>query len=125
MAIGKLKRYKSPGIGHIPTNSLKQKIEECVMRRINLLNMLGIKRNCLSSELLCLFIRRAIKQIILTIEAYYFCQLYIKFNPAPSCQSKIHTQRKLLGIVIVGFDVTGQLLIIYSAFVKYLRKKCE
>jgi hypothetical protein len=32
-------------------------------------------------------------------------------------------QRKLLGTISVGFDVTGQLLIIYSAFVKYLRKK--
>jgi hypothetical protein len=29
-------------------------------------------------------------------------------------------QRKLLGIFGVDFDVTGQLLIIYSAFVKYL-----
>jgi hypothetical protein len=34
-------------------------------------------------------------------------------------------QRKLLGIISVGFDVTGQLLIIYSAFVKYLRKTRE
>jgi hypothetical protein len=31
-------------------------------------------------------------------------------------------QRKLLGIISVDFDVAGQLLIIYSAFVKYLRK---
>jgi len=31
-------------------------------------------------------------------------------------------QRKLLGIISVEFDATGQLLIIYSAFVKYLRK---
>jgi hypothetical protein len=31
-------------------------------------------------------------------------------------------QRKLLGIISVDFDVTGQLLIIYSAFVKYLKK---
>jgi len=30
--------------------------------------------------------------------------------------------RKLLGIMNVDFDATGQLLIIYSAFVKYLRK---
>jgi len=27
-----------------------------------------------------------------------------------------------LGIIIVNFDATGQLLIIYVAFVKYLRK---
>ena len=32
-------------------------------------------------------------------------------------------QWKLFGIVSVGFDATGQLLIIYSAFIKYLRKK--
>ena len=32
-------------------------------------------------------------------------------------------QRKLLGIINVDFDITGQLLIIYSAFIKYLRKK--
>jgi hypothetical protein len=34
-------------------------------------------------------------------------------------------QRKLLGIISVDFDITGQLLIIYSAFIKYLRKKWE
>jgi len=31
-------------------------------------------------------------------------------------------QGKLLGIINVDCDATGQLLIIYSAFVKYLRK---
>jgi hypothetical protein len=31
-------------------------------------------------------------------------------------------QRELLGIFSVNVDATGQLLIIYSAFVKYLRK---
>jgi hypothetical protein len=34
-------------------------------------------------------------------------------------------QRKLLGIIGVGFDLTGQLLIAYSAFIKYLRKKWD
>jgi len=32
-------------------------------------------------------------------------------------------QRKLLGIISVDCDLAGQLLIIYSAFVKYLREK--
>jgi len=31
-------------------------------------------------------------------------------------------QRELLGIMTVDFDATGQLLIICSAFVNYLRK---
>jgi len=30
--------------------------------------------------------------------------------------------KKLLETITVDFDATGQLLIIYSAFVKYLRK---
>ena len=34
-------------------------------------------------------------------------------------------QTKLLGIIVVDFDLTGQLLIIYSAFNKYFRKKGE
>ena len=34
-------------------------------------------------------------------------------------------QRKLLGIINVDFEETGQLLTIYSAFVKYLRKKWQ
>jgi len=32
-------------------------------------------------------------------------------------------QRKLLGIINVDFDATGQVLIMYSALVKYVRKK--
>ena len=32
-------------------------------------------------------------------------------------------QGKLLGIINVDFDATGQLMIIYSAFVKYATKK--
>jgi hypothetical protein len=32
-------------------------------------------------------------------------------------------QRKLLGSISVDLDVTGRLLIIYSAFVKFLEKK--
>ena len=32
-------------------------------------------------------------------------------------------QMKLFGIIYVDFDITSQLLIIYSAFIKYLGKK--
>jgi len=31
-------------------------------------------------------------------------------------------QKKLLGIIVGDLDATGQLLILYSAFVKYVRK---
>jgi len=42
------------------------------------------------------------------IKVYFICCLH---------------KRKLLGIVIVGFNEMGQLLIIYSGFVRYLRKE--
>jgi hypothetical protein len=32
-------------------------------------------------------------------------------------------QKKLLGIICVDFNAAGQLLIIYSAFIKYLRER--
>jgi len=62
-----------------------------------------------------------IQQIVVIIEAYHFCQILTKFYPASCCQGSLHVQRKLLGIISVDFDATGQLFIIYSAFVKYLR----
>ena len=69
-----------------------------------------------------LFVRRVIKQTVAIIETYHICQLRTKFYPTSCCQDYLHMQRKLLGIINVAFDATGQLLIIYSAFVKYLRK---
>jgi len=66
-------------------------------------------------SIIYLHIRRMIEQIVI-IAAYHFCQLCTKFYPTSCCQ------RKLLGIINVDFDAAGQLLNIYSAFVKYLRK---
>ena len=48
------------------------------MRSINLLRLFGIRKNCLRSgrsRSLYLSIRRAIKQIVVIIGAYHFCQL--------------------------------------------------
>jgi len=65
-------------------------------------------------------IRRVINQII-EIMTHHFCQLYTKFYPTSCCQDYVHKQRNL-SIISVDFDTTDQLLIIYSAFVKYFRK---
>jgi len=46
-------------------------------------------------------------------------QLHTKYYSTYFSQGQLHMQRKLLGIISVSFDVTGQLLIMYSAFVKY------
>ena len=56
------------------------------------------------------------KTDLVIIGAYHFCKLCTKFYPTSCCLGKFHMQRKLLGIIYVDFDATGQLLIIYSAF---------
>ena len=66
-------------------------------------------------------IRRAIKQTVVIIGAYHFAihvQIFIQHSAV-----KVNSIcRKLLGIINVDFDATGQMLIINSAFVKHLRK---
>ena len=103
-----------------------QGVQKFAMRSINLLFQFGIRRNCLRSGRnwsLYLSVRRAIKQTVVIIGACHFCQLYTEFYPTSCSQGWLHMQRKLhiLGIN-VDFDATGQLLIIYSAFIKYLGK---
>ena len=102
-------------------------VEQLALRSTNLLILFEIRKNCQRSgrsRSLYLSIRRAIKQIVVVIEAYHFCQLHTKFYPTSCCQGQLHMQRKLLGIINVDFDATGQLLI-YFAFIKYLSKKWE
>jgi len=48
MAIEKLKRHKLPGVDQIPAE--KQGVEQFSPRSINLLILLGIRRNCLRSR---------------------------------------------------------------------------
>ena len=69
-----------------------------------------------------LFIRRVIKQIVVTTETYDFSQISTKFYPTSCCHCYLHMQRKLLGIISVDFDATAHLLIIHYEFVKYQRK---
>jgi len=48
-----------------------------------------------------------------------YIQNYI---PHPFVKSYLHMHRKFMGTISVDFDTTGQLLIIYFAFIKYFRK---
>jgi len=67
-----------------------------------------------------LFIGRVIKRSAAITAAYHCYQLHkTVFNIL--CQSQIHAKTKLLGIINVGLDATGQLLIIRCA----LEKKWE
>jgi len=85
--IEKLKGHKSPSIDQIPAELIKAGVDQYALRAINLLLVFGIRRNCLRSgrsQSLYLFIRRAIKQIVLIIEAYHFCLLHTNFIHHPA-----------------------------------------
>jgi hypothetical protein len=71
---------------------------------------------------LYLFIRRAIKETVVIIEAYHFSHLLTKLYPISCCQGKLRMRRILRGVIRVDRDATGQLLFINSALVNYLIK---
>ena len=52
LAIVKLKRHKSPGTDRIPAELIKQARRTIHWRSTNLLNLLGIRRNCFRSAVL-------------------------------------------------------------------------
>jgi hypothetical protein len=68
------------------------------------------------------FIRHCILRIqsgYMVYEYKIFLQLHTKYYSISLFQGQLHMQRKLLGTISVSFDVTGQILIMYSAFVKF------
>jgi len=80
LVIEKLKNHKSPGIVQIPAELIKAGGK--TVRFINLLFLFGIRRNCLRSgrnRSQYLSIKRTIKQNVVIIGAYHFCQLHTKF----------------------------------------------
>jgi hypothetical protein len=75
MATEKLKRHKSPGIDQIPAKLIKAVVEKFALKSINLLIIFGMRRNCPKSgrsRSWYLFMRRAIQQILVIIEAHHF-----------------------------------------------------
>ena len=79
MVIEKLKRHKPPDTDQIP--ALMLWIEQFTLRSTNLLSLRSGR-----SQSLYLTIKRLIKQAVLIIEAYHFCQLHTKFYPTSCCE---------------------------------------
>jgi hypothetical protein len=71
------------------TELIKAGVEQFALTFINLLIIFGIRRNYPMSgrrRSFYLFIKRAIKQNVIIIEAYHFCQLRTKFYRVSCCQ---------------------------------------
>jgi hypothetical protein len=69
------------------------------------------------------FVRMAVGQTLSHCRGmnYVNCVQHFFSNITYCYQGKLHSQRKLPGIVSVDIDATGKVLTIYSAFDKYLR----
>jgi hypothetical protein len=88
MAVEKLKRHQSAGIDQVPAELIKAG-GITIHSEIHKLIVSGIRRNCLRSgrsRSLYLSIRRVIKQTVVFIGAYYFCQLSTKLYPTCCCR---------------------------------------
>jgi len=88
VAIEKLKRHKSPSIDQIPAELIKAGDRTVHSEIHNLINSV-LNKEELSEEWsrsLYIFIRMVIKQTVVIIEAYHFCQLHTKFYPTLCCQ---------------------------------------
>ena len=89
MVIGKLKRHNSPGIELIPTELIKAggtKILSEINKFIYCIWNIEELPEKWKSRSLHLFIRRVVKQVVVIIGAYHFCQLRTKFYPTSCCQ---------------------------------------
>jgi len=89
MSIEKLKGHRSPGIDQIPAELIKggsRKICSEIHKVIHALwNKEDLPEEWKESSLY-LSIKRVIKQTVLIIETYHFCQLRTQFYPTLCCQ---------------------------------------
>jgi hypothetical protein len=109
-AVGKLKRYKSPGFIQIPAE-LTQAGGGILCSEIHKhFQLIWKKRiaspmktaNCGTHS------KKEIKLTVVIIEAYHFCQLDTKFYQTFFAVGELHMQMKLLGFTNVDFDITDQ-----------------
>jgi len=79
VAVEKLKRHKSSGTDQIAAELIKAGGMTIHSEIRKLVLLFRIRMNCLKSG-------RVIKQIVVIIDAYHFCQLRTKLYPASCCQ---------------------------------------
>jgi len=68
------------------SSEIKHRVEQFAIRSINLLFLVGKRRNCLRSGRRRRAIGRAIKQTAVFIGAYKYCTLHTKFCPTSCCK---------------------------------------
>jgi hypothetical protein len=125
MAIEKLKRHKSVGIDQIPAELIKAggRIIRAEIHKliISVWNKEELPEEWKESVIVPIYKKgdktdcSNYRGISLLSTTYKILSNILLSRLTPYAE-------EIIGIISVDFDVTGQLLIIYSAFVKYLRK---
>ena len=89
LAIEKLKSHKSPGIDQIPPELIKSggRTIRCAIHKliIAIWNMEELPEEWKESVIVPIH-KKGIKQTVITIGAYHFCQLHTKFCPTSCSQ---------------------------------------
>ena len=120
----KRSKDKSPYIKKIPADLFKWGVEQFALKSINLLVLFVIRRNCLRngrSRSLYLFVSSVIKHFSIYRGMLVLSTVY-KIWSNILLSGYLRMKRNYLVSSIWISNATGQLLIIYSTFVKYLRK---
>jgi hypothetical protein len=89
MTIENRKRHQSLGTDQIPAELSKAGVEQFYSRSVKLLILIGIRRNCLwigRSRTMYLSIIRAVKEIVVIIEANRSCQPVQDFMQRPAAK---------------------------------------
>jgi hypothetical protein len=117
--------YKSPGIDQIPAELIKaggSKICSEIHKLVNsILNKEELPDQWKESIIVPLY-KKGDKTDCSNYRGISLLSTTYKILSNILLSKLTHIQRKLLGIISVGFDITGQLLIRYSAFVKHSKK---
>jgi hypothetical protein len=125
LAIEELKSHKSPDIDQIPAELIKAvggtihpEIHKLI---ISIWNKEEFPEGWKESIIVLIY-KKGDKTYFSNYRGMSLLPNTYKIYPTSCCQGYLHMQRELLGIINVDFDATFQLLIIYFAFVRYLRK---
>jgi len=121
----KRKRTQITGIDQIPAELIKAGSRTIRSEIHKLINSIWNKKEFpleWKESIIVPLYKKGDKKDCIIIQAHHFWQLRTKCYPTFRREGQIHKQWKLLGIISVDFDATGQLLILYSAFVQYFRK---
>jgi len=125
LAIDKLKSHKSPGIDQIPAELIKAGCRTICLEIHKLITSIW-KKEKLPEEwkesIIVPIHKKGDKTYCNNYRGISLLLTTYKILSNTLLSRLIPYVKKIIGIINVAFDATGRLLIIYSAFAKYLRK---